>query len=108
VVAAPVQIPIAKEVFSPERAEVESARKVIEAIPDGGGVHMIDGKLRDDGTWKQCRVIVDLAETLAAKDPELAEVYGMSPALRRPRDRPAGGRVLSSWVPRLGRAARPG
>ena len=50
---------------------------MIEAIPDGRGVHMIDGKMQDDATWKQCRVMVDLAEMLAAKDPELAEAYGL-------------------------------
>ena len=49
---------------------------MIEAIPDGRGVHMIDGKMQDDATWKQCKVMVDLAEMLAAKDPELAEAYG--------------------------------
>ena len=74
----PVQIDIAKKVFSPDPDEVAFAKKVIEAIPDGAGVHMIDGKMQDDATWKQCRVMVDLAELLAAKDPELAEAYGMS------------------------------
>ena len=44
------------------------------------GVHMIDGKMQDDATWKQSKVMVDLAEMLARKDPELAEAYGMSPA----------------------------
>jgi malyl-CoA/(S)-citramalyl-CoA lyase len=73
----PVQIDIAKKVFSPDPEEVAFARKVIEAIPDGRGVHMIDGKMQDDATWKQCRVMVTLAEMLAAKDPELAEAYGM-------------------------------
>ena len=72
----PVQIDIAKKVFSPDPDEVAFARKVIEAIPDGRGVHMIDGKMQDDATWKQCRVMVDLAEMLAEKDPELAEAYG--------------------------------
>ncbi|HEU4977306.1 MAG TPA: CoA ester lyase [Solirubrobacteraceae bacterium] len=76
----PVQIGIAKKVFSPDPAEVEFAKKVIEAIPDGRGVHMIDGKMQDDATWKQCRVMVDLAEMLARKDPELAEAYGLTPA----------------------------
>jgi malyl-CoA/(S)-citramalyl-CoA lyase len=76
----PVQIGIAKKVFSPEVAEVEFAKKVIEAIPDGRGVHMIDGKMQDDATWKQCKVMVNLAEMLAKKDPELAEAYGMTPA----------------------------
>lgn len=73
----PVQIGIAKKVFSPPADEVIFAKKVIEAIPDGKGVHMIDGKMQDDATWKQCKVMVDLAEMLAKKDPELAEEYGM-------------------------------
>jgi malyl-CoA/(S)-citramalyl-CoA lyase len=73
----PVQIDIARKVFSPDPDEVAFAKKVIEAIPDGRGVHMIDGKMQDDATWKQCRVMVDLAEMLAKKDPELAEAYGL-------------------------------
>ena len=73
----PVQIDIAKKVFSPDPDEVAFAKKVIEAIPDGRGVHMIDGKMQDDATWKQCRVMVDLAEMLAEKDPELAAAYGI-------------------------------
>lgn len=76
----PVQIEIAKKVFSPDPDEVAFARKVIEAIPDGRGVHMIDGKMQDDATWKQCKVMVELAEMLAAKDPELAEAYGTAGA----------------------------
>ena len=72
----PVQVDIAKKVFSPDPEEVRFAKKVIEAIPDGRGVHMIDGKMQDDATWKQCKVMVDLAEMLAQKDPELAEAYG--------------------------------
>ena len=65
----PVQIDIAKKVFSPDPEEVRFAKKVIEAIPDGRGVHMIDGKMQDDATWKQCKVMVDLAEQLAAQGP---------------------------------------
>jgi len=76
----PVQIDIARRVFSPDPAEVLFAKKVIEAIPDGRGVHMIDGKMQDDATWKQCRVMVDLAEMLARKDPELAAAYELEPA----------------------------
>jgi malyl-CoA/(S)-citramalyl-CoA lyase len=76
----PVQIEIAKKVFSPDPDEVRFAKKVIEAIPDGRGVHMIDGKMQDDATWKQCKVMVELAELLAAKDPELAEAYDLQPA----------------------------
>src|SRR5438309_1468393 len=76
----PAQIEIAKRVFSPDPEEVAFAKKVIEAIPDGRGVHMIDGKMQDDATWKQCKVMVTLAELLARKDPELAEAYGLEPA----------------------------
>ena len=77
----PAQIDVAKRVFSPDPEEVRFARKVIEAIPDGRGVHMIDGKMQDDATWKQCKVMVELADQLAEKDPELAEAYGApSPA----------------------------
>ena len=72
----PVQIDIAKKVFSPDPDEVKFAKKVIEAIPDGRGVHMIDGKMQDDATWKQCQVMVQLASMLAEKDPELKEAYG--------------------------------
>ena len=61
------QIAIAKKVFSPDPDEVKFAKKVIEAIPDGRGVHMIDGKMQDDATWKQCQVMVHLAEMLAAR-----------------------------------------
>jgi malyl-CoA/(S)-citramalyl-CoA lyase len=73
----PVQIDVARNVFSPDPEEVAFARRVIEAIPDGRGVHMIDGKMQDDATWKQCRVMVDLAEMLARRDPELAAAYRM-------------------------------
>jgi malyl-CoA/(S)-citramalyl-CoA lyase len=71
----PVQIEIAKKVFSPPPEEVKFAKKVLEAIPDGRGVHMIDGKMQDDATWKQCKVMVSLAQMLAKKDPELAKEY---------------------------------
>jgi len=74
----PAQITLAKKVFSPDPEEVRFAIKVIEAIPDGRGVHMIDGKMQDDATWKQCKVMVNLAEMLAAKDQELAEAYGFT------------------------------
>src|ERR687893_835576 len=76
----PAQIEMAKRVFSPDPEEVRFAKKVIEAIPDGRGVHMIDGKMQDDPTWKQCKVMVELAEMLAKKDPELAQQYEMQGA----------------------------
>lgn len=73
----PSQIDIAKRVFSPEPAEVSFALRILEAMPDGTGAVMIDGKMQDDATWKQAKVIVDLARIVAAKDPAMAELYGL-------------------------------
>jgi malyl-CoA/(S)-citramalyl-CoA lyase len=73
---APNQIAIAKRVFSPDVDEVLFAKKILDAMPDGSGVAMIDGKMQDDATWKQAKVIVDLARLVAEKDPDLAEAYG--------------------------------
>jgi malyl-CoA/(S)-citramalyl-CoA lyase len=38
---------------------------------------MIDGKMQDDATWKQAKVVVDLARLVAAKDPAMAALYGV-------------------------------
>jgi len=71
----PVQIEIAKRVFSPSAADVAHARRVKAAMGDGTGAVMLDGKMEDDASLKQCLVILELAERLAANDPELAELY---------------------------------
>ena len=73
----PSQVAIAKRVFSPDPAEVAFAQKIISAMPDGTGAVMIDGKMQDDATWKQAKVLVDLARRVAAKDPEMAARYGL-------------------------------
>ncbi len=72
----PVQIDIAKKVFSPEPAEVSHAQEVIEAMGDGTGAVMLHGKMEDDASVKQCHVVVNLARALAERDPDLAELYG--------------------------------
>jgi len=72
---APNQIDIAKRVFSPDAKEVLFAKRILAAMPDGSGVAMIDGKMQDDATWKQAKVIVDLARLVAKKDPDLAKAY---------------------------------
>ncbi len=73
----PSQIAIARDVFSPDAAEVAFAIRILEAMPDGTGAVMIDGRMQDDATWKQAKVIVDLARQVCAKDPELAQRYGL-------------------------------
>lgn len=71
----PVQIDIAKKVFSPAPSDVAWARRVIAEMGDGTGAVMIDGKMQDDASVKQCRVVAELADALAADDPELAAAY---------------------------------
>jgi malyl-CoA/(S)-citramalyl-CoA lyase len=73
----PNQVPIAKRVFSPDPSEVAFAKKIIDAMPDGSGAVMIDGKMQDDATWKQAKVLVDLARLVATKDPDMASRYGL-------------------------------
>ena len=74
----PTQIDIARRVFSPDPADVARAVRVIEAMGDGTGAIMLDGKMEDDASVKQCQVVVALARQLAARDPELAADYGMA------------------------------
>jgi malyl-CoA/(S)-citramalyl-CoA lyase len=73
---APNQIDIARRVFSPDANEVRFAKRILDAMPDGNGVAMIDGKMQDDATWKQAKVVVDLARLVAQRDPSLADAYG--------------------------------
>ncbi|MCE1179397.1 MAG: CoA ester lyase [Micrococcales bacterium] len=75
----PVQIDIAKKVFSPSAEDVAHARRVKEAMGDGTGAVMLDGKMEDDASLKQCLVILELAERLSKNDPELAELYAAKP-----------------------------
>ena len=73
----PVQIEIAKRVFSPDPADVAHAQRVIAAMGDGTGAVMLDGKMEDDASVKQCHVIVDLARQLSERDPALAAIYSL-------------------------------
>ncbi len=71
----PKQIAIANRVFSPSVEDIAHARRVVAAMGDGTGAVMLDGKMEDDASLKQCLVMVELAEQLAAIDPELKEQY---------------------------------
>ena len=73
----PSQIDVAKRVFSPDPAEVAFAKKIVAAMPDGTGAVMTDGKMQDDATWKQAKVLIDLAKLVAAKDPQMGTRYGL-------------------------------
>jgi malyl-CoA/(S)-citramalyl-CoA lyase len=76
----PVQIDIAKKVFSPPVPEVLWAKKVIAEMGDGSGCVMIEGKMQDDATVKQCHVMVQAAKLLAKNDTALREAYEFSEA----------------------------
>ena len=71
----PKQIAIANKVFSPSVEDIAHARRVVAAMGDGTGAVMLDGKMEDDASLKQCLVLVELAEQLAAIDPELKKQY---------------------------------
>ena len=71
----PSQIEIAKQVFSPDVEEVLFAQKILDSMPDGSGAVMIDGKMQDDATWKQAKVLVDLAHQVAKKDKDRGSLY---------------------------------
>src|ERR1700732_2696681 len=64
----PSQIAIAKTVLLPHPAEIAFAKRIVQAMPDGSGAVMIDGKMQDDATWKQAKVLLDLARLAADKD----------------------------------------
>lgn len=72
----PNQIAIAKKVFSPPPDEVAWARRCLDAMGDGTGAVMIDGKMQDDATVKQCKVMLNYAKLIAERDPEMKAVYG--------------------------------
>ncbi|MDH2413213.1 CoA ester lyase [Nocardioides sp. CER19] len=71
----PKQIEIANRVFSPSVEDIKHARRVVAAMGDGTGAVMLDGKMEDDASLKQCLVLVELADRLAAIDPQLKARY---------------------------------
>src|SRR5438067_921378 len=65
----PSQVPIAKRVFSPDPAEVAFAKKIVDAMPDGTGAVMVDGKVEDDAPLEQAKVLAGHALLAATKVP---------------------------------------
>lgn len=64
----PSQIEIAKKVFTPDPAEVAWARRVVEALKSGTGAVMVDGKMQDDASYKQCQSILRFSELVSSRD----------------------------------------
>jgi malyl-CoA/(S)-citramalyl-CoA lyase len=72
----PSQIEIARREFSPTAEEVQTAKRIIEAMGDGTGTVMLDGRMQDDATYKQAQVMVQTAKLIARRDKEYAKLYG--------------------------------
>lgn len=66
----PSQIALSNEVFTPSAAEVEKARRILQAMADaqaaGQGAVALDGRLIDNASIKQAQVIVDQAREIGA------------------------------------------
>jgi malyl-CoA/(S)-citramalyl-CoA lyase len=73
----PSQIEIARREFSPTAEEVKTARRIIDAMGDGTGTVMLDGRMQDDATFKQAQVMVQTARMIAERDQEYAKLYGL-------------------------------
>jgi malyl-CoA/(S)-citramalyl-CoA lyase len=64
----PKQIEVARKVFTPEKSQVDWARRVVEGLAGGAGAFMVDGKMQDDASYKQCQKILAFADLVAARD----------------------------------------
>src|ERR671910_422117 len=67
----PSQISLANEVMSPPQAEVDKARRILEAMAqaraEGKGAVSLDGRLIDIASIRQAEALVAKAEQIAAK-----------------------------------------
>lgn len=64
----PNQIPVARKVFTPEATQVQWARRVVDELRGGSGAVMVDGKMQDDASYKQCQKILRFSELVAERD----------------------------------------
>jgi citrate lyase beta subunit len=64
----PRQLPILNEAFSPSPAEIDRARRIVEAfVVKGEGVIVVDGAMVDEAVVKRARQILELAKRPPAK-----------------------------------------
>jgi len=67
----PNQIALANEVMSPPAAEVEKARRILEAMAQaragGKGAATLDGRLIDIASIRQAEALVAKADQIAAR-----------------------------------------
>ena len=65
----PAQVPLANEVFSPSKKEIDKAKRILDAMEkaqkEGQGAVALDGRLIDIASIKQAQVLVKKAEQIA-------------------------------------------
>jgi len=64
----PKQIEIARKVFTPDAAQVAWAQRVVDTLTGGSGAFMVDGKMQDDASYKQCLKILRYADLVGERD----------------------------------------
>jgi citrate lyase subunit beta/citryl-CoA lyase len=66
----PSQIELANEVFSPPEAEVDRARRIVEALraaaAEGKGAAALDGKMIDAASERMARTVIELDDAIRA------------------------------------------
>ncbi|MGH7546418.1 MAG: CoA ester lyase, partial [Gemmatimonadota bacterium] len=67
----PSQIALANEVFTPPAAEVERARRILDALADaareGRGAAQLDGKMIDAASARMAKNVVETAEAIESR-----------------------------------------
>jgi len=73
----PSQIPVANDVFAPSPAEIDTAKRVVEAFKDaeaaGRGVAVVDGRLIENLHVENARRLLDQAKAIAELEAALGE-----------------------------------
>jgi len=64
----PKQIEVARKVFTPDAAQVAWAQRVVDTLTGGSGAFMVDGKMQDDASYKQCLKILRYADLVGERD----------------------------------------
>ncbi len=69
----PSQVPLANQVFTPEEAEVENARRILRAMQDGvaegKGAVTVDGRMVDAASFRQAQVLIEKVVRINAAGP---------------------------------------
>ncbi len=67
----PSQVPLANEVFTPPPAEVERARRILQALDEaaraGRGAAQLDGRMIDAASARMAQNVVQIASAIAAR-----------------------------------------